>query len=315
MLNKSKCSVCSVLFLVLLQLIIVSFAASDSPVTATADSLRIPIVLERNKIILPVTINNIGPLKIILDSGMSSDGMLLFKKKYADALNIPQNEDYKIMGAGNKGTSNAVTAENMTFSAGNAEFKNQRLIVLTSGNMEDFPTDGVIGYSLMGHYIVEIDYDRMEIRLHDPDTFVLQDGWESIPITFKENQIPWVDLTAEITGNDPVTLSCYIDCASGETVEFLTREKNKFKVPENLEPAYLGRGLSGDINGHRGNIKNVRLGSRDVANPYVTFAPAEVRSKQPDADAVIGNGLLQHFNLIYDYMHKKMYIKPRKTEK
>ncbi|MBN1355046.1 aspartyl protease family protein [bacterium] len=281
--------------------------AVENEIQEIYPGIRIPFTLERNKIILPVTINDIGPLKIILDSGMSYDGLLLFKQKYIDKLRIPRSDEYQISGAGNKGTSKAVTAEAVTFSAGDAVFKDQHLIILTSGQFEEFPTDGVTGYSLLGHYTVEINYDRMEIRLHDPETFEPGKDWESIPILFKGNQIPWVDIMVEIKGGDPVILSCYIDCASGETVEFLTREKNKFEVPSGLEPAYLGRGLSGDIHGHRGEIKKIRLGAMEAGNPEVVFAPAETRSKQPGADGVIGNGLLKRFNVIYDYRNGKLY--------
>lgn len=281
------------------------------PAPAYPETIRIPFTLDRNKIILPVTIDSTGPLKIIFDSGMGSDGLLLFKSKYIKELKISDSTEYQVQGAGNKGSSKTVMAEGMTFKAGDAVFENQRVIILTSKNMEHFPTDGVTGYSLLGHYAVEIDYDRMEITLHDPEYFKAEEGWEMLPVTFKENRIPWVDLTVEVQGDDPVTLPCYIDSASGETVELLIRETNPFTVPDGMEKTYLGRGLSGDIYGHRGPIRKVRLGKQTAENIDAVFAPAEVRSKQPDAGGVIGNGLLKRFHVMYDYAHEKLYIRPR----
>jgi len=275
------------------------------------DHLCIPFTLERSKIILPVTIKTVGPLKIVLDSGMGSDGLLLFKSKYVKELNISEQTEYQIHGAGNEGSSKTVLAEGMTFKAGDAEFGSQRVIILTGKKMEDFPTDGVTGFSLLGHYVVGIDYDHMEITLHDPDQFKPGNGWDAVPLYFKENNIPWVDLTVEVQGGDPVTLPCYIDSASGETVELLTRETNRFTVPEGMEKTYLGRGLSGDIYGYRGPIRKVRLGNQAVETIDAVFAPAEVRSKQPDAGGVIGNGLLKNFHVIYDYAHHTLYLRPR----
>jgi len=151
----------------------------------------------------------------------------------------------------------------------------------------------------------------MEITLHDPAQFKPGDGWDTVPLYFKENNIPWVDLTVEVQGGDPVTLPCYIDSASGETVELLTRETNPFTVPDGMEKVYLGRGLSGDIHGYRGPIRKVRLGNQTVETIDAVFTPAEVRSKQPDAGGVIGNGLLKQFHVIYDYARQKLYLRPR----
>ena len=40
------------------------------------------------------------------------------------------------------------------------------------------------------------------------------------------------------------------------------------------------------------------------------IVPAAVRSKQVGADAVVANGLLRRFNVIYDYARQKLYLPP-----
>jgi metal-dependent amidase/aminoacylase/carboxypeptidase family protein len=47
-----------------------------------------------------------------------------------------------------------------------------------------------------------------------------------------------------------------------------------------------------------------------MAAVTVAFTPAEVRSKQPGADAVVGNGLLRRFDCIFDYHAKRLYLRP-----
>jgi hypothetical protein len=47
----------------------------------------------------------------------------------------------------------------------------------------------------------------------------------------------------------------------------------------------------------------------------VSIAPAQVRSKQKDADAVIGCGSLNRFNLIFYYKNKYIYLKPNNSFK
>jgi hypothetical protein len=107
-------------------------------------------------------------------------------------------------------------------------------------------------------------------------------------------------------------LSTYIDFAAGDVIELLEKSKMKFKLPEKTVDEYLGRGLSGDIYGKSGQIAKLIIGPYELNNVKATIAPAKVRSKQDNADAIIGNGSLKKFNLIFDYANKKLYLKPNK---
>jgi hypothetical protein len=107
-----------------------------------------------------------------------------------------------------------------------------------------------------------------------------------------------------------VRLAAYIDFASGEALELLTRDANQFTLPEATKQKYLGRGLSGDIYGQEGTISWMRLGAHELKKVIVAIAPAAVRSQQQDADAVVGNNALRRFNVIFDYAGRKLHIRP-----
>jgi hypothetical protein len=78
---------------------------------------------------------------------------------------------------------------------------------------------------------------------------------------------------------------------------------------------YLGRGLSGDIYGKSGQISKLIIGPYVLNDIEAAIAPAEIRSKQDGADAIIGNRALKRFNLIFDYANKKLHLKPNKQYK
>ena len=67
----------------------------------------------------------------------------------------------------------------------------------------------------------------------------------------------------------------------------------KFRFPKETVDVYIGRGLSGDIYGKTGTISKLIIGYYELNNVKVSFAPAEVRSKQDNADAVLGRGFLR----------------------
>jgi hypothetical protein len=200
-------------------------------------------------------------------------------------------------------------ADSMSTFAGKLKFTNQRVIILQSDRMAGFPSDGVIGYTLFGNYVVEVDYDKMIIRLHESEIEV-DSSWGSLHMTFKDNRIPWIDAAVNIQGDEEVPISCYIDLASRDALELLIRDTIKFTLPEKLEDAYLGRGLSGDIYGQKGVISSLKLGSFYLENVETHFAPAEIRSKQENADGIIGNNTLRRFNVIFDYEGSRLYLKP-----
>ncbi|MBN1880509.1 hypothetical protein JW823_10395 [bacterium] len=274
----------------------------------------IPFQLQNDRIILQAVIGDSKPMKLILDTGMQSDGILVYNPDIRDSITMIDPIGADISGAGKDGPAGAVFSDSMGFRIAGIEFPNHRIIMLQNDSFRGFPSDGVVGYSLLGHYAVEVNYDRNELLLHDSDKLTVDASWTAIPLFFKENKVPWTTIRIAVEDESPVLLACYIDSASRETIECLTRPGCSFKLPKNLEPVYLGRGLSGDINGNKGKIGKVMIGPHELHDIEAAFVPTEHRSKQPGADGVIGGGLLKHFNVIYDYTHLVFYLKPRETD-
>ena len=300
------------LICILSTLTIASLSAVSCEPTAQISTKKyeIPFEVSRNKIILPVSVGDSRKLRIILDTGMHFEGLLVYNKYLTDSIALEHAIEVKVPGAGADSASTAVMADSMSFSVGAVKFTNQRIIILQSDIMAGFLSDGVTGYSLFGNYIVEVDYDKMVITLHESKEVKVDSSWEWLPMTFKDNKIPWIEAAVNIHGKKEVPVSVYIDLASSDAIELLTKEDMKFDLPDELKESYLGRGLSGDIYGHEGRIAALKLGSFYLEDVVTSFAPAEVRSKQEGADGIIGNNALRRFNLIFDYKNARLYIRP-----
>lgn len=283
-------------------------ASQNNPAISKTD--LIPFQLINNKTILPVKVGDSRELRIILDSGMGWDGLIIMNPGLRDSIKLINPQEANLGGAGSGNSQPAFVSDSMSFIISKTEFQNQRIVVLTSDHYKGILNDGVVGYSLFGHYLMEIDYDNLTISLYPPGRKTIDNSWTEIPVTFNERNIPCIDVLVSIEGEAPVPLNCYIDYASSESIEFLMKPGQKFSSPDSTEEYYLGRGLSGDIYGRRGKISRVVFGPYEIMNLYAAFAPAEVRSKQRGADAVVANNLLRRFNLIFDYSNKKFFIKP-----
>jgi hypothetical protein len=270
----------------------------------------IPFKYVRNKTILPVTIGNSRTLNIILDSGMGSNGLLIMNPALKDSVQLSNPVNAQIAGGGKRPNQYTLFADSMNFSIGSKIFSNQRIIILQGDSFKGFDNDGVTGYSLFGHYQVEINNDNNTISLHNFNNKEIDESWFGIPVYFNHNNIPWIDILVFVNEKTPVKLCCYIDYASSESIELLQKENQKFTEPVEKEEYYLGRGLSGDIYGSKGVVSKVIIGPYELKNVTAAFAPFKSRSKQGNADGIVANHLLRRFNLIFDYQNKKLYIKP-----
>ena len=146
-------------------LLIVGLSAAASGTADEESVQRIPFDISRNKVILPVKINNSRPLMIILDSGMPSRGVILFKKELGDELSLEGAENIRIRGAGKGKESYAIRAESQRLSVGDVVFSDQPVLILQNDTMSGFPTDGVMGNSIFGQHAVRFDFEKKIITL------------------------------------------------------------------------------------------------------------------------------------------------------
>jgi hypothetical protein len=270
----------------------------------------IPFEILRNKIILPVRVNQSKVLNIILDTGMPSQGLLLFDQSLAEELKLEGAENYLIRGAGTGKVSYAMNVDAVELSIGGIIFENQRVLILQNDTMSGFTTDGVLGNTLFGSHIVKIDYDKKVITLLDDLGFTQESGWEILDLTFNENNIPYVNASVSVNSDKVIDVSLYIDLASSEALELLVKPGMKFTLPEDLKEIYLGTGLSGHIYGKFGRVDSLQLGSFVLRNVPTAFPESKVRSRQREGDGILCDNALRRFHIIFDYKGKKLYIKP-----
>lgn len=276
---------------------------------------EVPFELCANRVLLPVRIGDSRELKLVLDTGMWFDGVIVYNPDLVDSIALEDPVEVRVPGAGSGEPSTGRMSESMSFLIGSLPCIGQRVVVLDSRTMAGMTCDGVVGGSLFGHYTVELDYDSMVVRLYEPGAAPADTGWRLVRLAFKDNPIPWVTATVNTRGDEAVDVAIYIDFASGDAVELMTRPGAKFELPGGLEESYLGTGLSGHIFGHKGRVAWFELAGFRFSDVAATFSPEEVRSKQDGADAIIGNGLLCRFNAVFDYSdtsQARLWLRPNR---
>lgn len=273
---------------------------------------EIPIALKHDKTMVTLTIDGVTIPDMILDTGFSYDGILIYNPEIRDKLDLKSAANARIGGAGSGKDSQALVKSSSEVKAGSVKLPEQMVILIAGDDFKGFPSSGAIGYSLFGHFVTEIDYDKSVLVLHEPG-FKPDASWMELPIYFKDNMVPWIDVQVAVGKEKPVKLSAYVDLAASTPIVLIEKKGMKFRPPEKTEESILGRGLSGDVKAKTCQIKTLIIGPYELKNVDAAIAP-QSHSKQKGADAVLGCGALNHFNFILDYQNRKIYLKPNKAQ-
>jgi len=188
--------------------------------------------MERNRTLITVKIGNVVVPDIVLDTGFAFDGLMIYNPDYRDSLDLEGAMEVRVPGAGSGEASRALMADPASFSIGEVNMINHRLIVLLSDTYKGFPSNGIIGYSIFGHYAFEFNYDTNTMTLHNSAELNVDESWTELPIYFKGNNVPWVDVSVVIRDEEPILLSSYIDYAAGDAILLLEKPGMKFRFPE-----------------------------------------------------------------------------------
>jgi hypothetical protein len=270
----------------------------------------VPFRMERNKTLITIQIEDMVIPDILFDTGFPFDGLMIYNTAYRDSIDWTDAREVLIGGGASGNPSLALRLDSTDICMGDIKIKDQSILMHQGGIDKGFPSNGVMGYSIFGHYAAEFDYDKNMMILHHFNEATMDSGWTPIPFHFKGIYVPWIDISVVIENGKPIPLSAYIDFAAGDPVLLLEKPDMKFRLPGKIVHSRLERRPGGGIHGKTGIISKLFIGPFELRNVAASFAPAEAGSMHPGADAVIGGGSLARFNLIFDYSKKILYLRP-----
>src|SRR5205085_11317428 len=123
--------------------------------------VEVPFDVERNLMVIPLSINGSRPLRFVLDTG--AQGTFLQNTQIADSLNLKIAGKVGVRGAGGGGARReASLAENVNFNIGGIELRNGGLAVFPSplGPQAMASHDGAIGRVVFATLVVEVDWEK-----------------------------------------------------------------------------------------------------------------------------------------------------------
>ncbi|WNJ20968.1 aspartyl protease family protein [Pontibacter sp. G13] len=282
-------------------------------IKGNASSVKIPVEIQNNIILVPLKINDSFEMTFILDTGVKST--ILTEPLVAKILGLELEHTVSIRGLGEGGSIPASYAKDVEMSLPGIEGKGVNLLVLPEGvisysEMFGRPVYGIIGFDIFGQFTVEINYHQEYIRLSYPFNVKPKTGkkWQSFPIELRKHK-PYIEATLVDHLGVPRTSKWLLDTGASMAVSMFDDE---FPVPQNTIDSFLGMGLSGNVYGKLGRSPRLIIGDYELEGVITGYPDPTALNMVPTDTTWYGNmgaEILSRFRVIFDYHQGKIYLR------
>lgn len=171
--------------------------------------------------------------------------------------------------------------------------------------------DGIIGYSFLSRYVVQVDYDREEIVVYTPGRFRYEKGGHLMRPNL--TYIPVVSSPLR-SGQRNSNHRYYFDTGAGMclllSTQFVKDSALLIRRKAKVIPTEA-QGLGGKMQMFITTMSEFKIGSYSFRNvPTYLFDDITNITSYPSLGGMIGNDLLRRFNLTINYGRKEIHLMP-----
>lgn len=274
----------------------------------------IPFTMESAHIVFKASLNGSEPIGFLLDTGADEN-----------VINTPRLAEFGLktygqtIATGGGGSAEYDYASGATLALPGVELRNQHVAVLDQSGIEralGVPLGGLLGYDFISRFVVEIDYEKNLLTLHDPKTWVYSGKGYIVPVTFDDG-IPFTVGLISVGPKKNIPAYFAIDFGAQETMT-LTSPFVKANDLVNLAQtnAYVNRpaGLENQFftqNNVRGHIDKLALGALvEQSIPVNMSVNTKGAYASPNFSGTIGEGIFHRYHVFLDYPRNRIIFEP-----
>lgn len=277
--------------------------AAQEPITTTSFELF------GDHIFVSLSVDDSEPVDFIFDTG---DGLAVIDVDVAEKLNLKM--DHKASKTSAQGSISGALIEHNKIEINNVKIEEIELYTTELDHLERTigrNIDGIIGYDLLKNYVVTIDYSDNTLKLYEKDGFTYSGIGEGFKFKLV-NYIPTIDATVTLNNGEKYTDAFFLNTGAGTTMDFNTAFAAKHDVITKTGDhySYPVSGLGKEETMHyEGRVKQFSIGTFDIDQLPVGISQARHGIQHNKKVAgIIGNGVLKHFNITFDYSSHMVYL-------
>ncbi|MGZ7039071.1 MAG: aspartyl protease family protein, partial [Thermoanaerobaculia bacterium] len=279
-------------------------------------SERVPFNFDNNHIMILVTVNDVGPIWFLVDTGAEFS---IINQSRLDEFHVKPYGGLQTIGGGESATGGAY-AENVTYRIGDVELRNQHAAVIELRGLEKLygmPLGGLLGFDFLSRFVIAIDYAHKSLTLYDRAHSTAGERGARVRLVMQGEQ-PYLDGSIRV-GDE--TISCWfiLDVGAADTITFTTpfiaahqlldRIGDKSRTVQHVAAPDLAAFAPTNV---RGLIDAVTLGTITLPHVPVNLSVAKNGAYTSAAfDGNIGETILSRFPLVVlDYGRGEMILEP-----
>lgn len=279
--------------------------------------IELPFDLENDFIVIPVMLDNALPLRFIIDTG--AENTIILEKKITDMLRVDYRRTFSVRGADVNTILTAYLATGIDLRLANVLLARNRSMLVLGENYFNFEKitgtniQGILGADFLMRFIVEFDFRRRVILLHEPGKYKPSNRHVEVPSTFIRHR-PYLNIPIAINQQVPTNRRMLLDSGAGLTLLLHTFGDSLVAsdLPVQTVPTYIANGLGGDLEGSVGRSNSIHLAGKELNEVITYFQPLDTVGLNflNNREGILGNRVLKRFNVVIDYIRQKVYFRP-----
>ena len=274
----------------------------------------IPIELHGDHVIIKVSLDGSDPLDFIFDSG---DVLTVVDTEIAEDLNLDLNHEISAQSA--QGSIQGALVKHNTIAIGGILIERNIKVYATSLKHLEISIgrdiDGIVGYELMHHHVVTLDYDNEKL-----DIFNFSDDYpkrgEAIPIQLYHH-IPIIRAVATFNNWEQIEGEYFLNTGAGATLDFNSYFARQHNILDKTGDHYyyLIKGLGETETKHyEGYLRSFVFGNEIFLNLPIGISEVEKGIQGDHRTAgILGDHLLKYYNITFDYKKHLVYLEHNKN--
>ena len=172
--------------------------------------------------------------------------------------------------------------------------------------------NGLVGYSLLKDFVVDINYYRGNLTFYRPDRYKKRKWWfrksATLPLEIFKSK-PYVTIKVQNNKGEMTDVKLLLDTGYSQALWLDENIEKGIVCPEKSIECIMGRGLSGDVIGRVSYMPKVKLGKIEMKKVQVAY-PDTIQYDKHQVDSLrmgsIGGEFLRRFRVILNYKDKEV---------
>jgi hypothetical protein len=298
------------------KIVVIAFLIGTGSTNLIAQTAQVPFEFKGTHLSIPVKTKGSETLNFIFDTGATGASI---DSASAEKLGVSKENRQTVSVAGSGGSQSYQMAVDQNISVGDLHVKKLNLVLMNFSSLSNdigSRLDGIIGYEILNQYVTQIDFDRKKLLFFDQITAVDTTGYTGIPFEFSKNiLIPRFPISVTLANGQTFTGKVMFDTGNAFSLIVSTPFSKYHDFSSKLGQTSLtsGRGVNAITQDQLANIKAMSFNGFNFGEMGIRLTVNDKAEPKDGYLGILGIEVIKRFNVILDYAHKKIYLKPNKS--